>query len=97
MALTSDGLVLTVAGRLRVDTTVADPVEEVGTEEGKVTKVKQTHTLDAVSDKLSGIGHSVTDTTSDTKTETNGTHNARTSVEALSEGEISRVGDRASG
>ena len=97
MALTSDGLVLTVAGRLRVDTTMTDPVEEVGTEEGKATKVEQTHTLDAISHKLSGVGHSVTDTASDTKTETNGTHNAGTSVEALSEGEISRVGDRASG
>lgn len=97
MTLSSNGLVDTVASRLRVDSTSTKPVEEVGTKEGDVSKIKQTQTLDTVSNKLSGVGHSVTDRASDSKTETNGRNDISTGLDTLRQSEVSRVGNRSGG
>ena len=84
-------------GGLRVDTTVTEPVKEVGTEERDVTQIKQTHTLNTVTNCFRSAGHTITDAASNSETQTNGAHNACASIEALSEAQILVVADRAGG
>lgn len=97
MTLTSDGLVHTVTGGLRVDTTLTKPVEEVGAKERNASKIKQTHTLDTVSNKLSSVFHTITNAASNSKTKTNGRNDIATSLQTLRDSKISRVGNGTGG